>query len=281
MGIGPEPGWRGPAGAHLGRGRFRSPEEALGRLIESEVIPRLLVAHSDPLPAASHVAVTISSAEVERFAPLVLASGAHEVLDIVEAYLRRGVSIEALFVELLAPAARWLGEGWEEDRLDFIDVTMGLWRLQEVLREIAASTPRNLDPGRPVRTALFAPMPGDQHSFGTAMVEQCFARAGWETELFVDQSRRKLLALIAAREFDLIGLTVSKDCLIDRLPSFVTTLRSVSKNPQVRVIIGGGVLTRNPGLLAFAGADATARTAITAVTTAETLFETAPCAVTA
>ena len=44
-------------------------------------------------------------------------------------------------VDLLAPAARLLGEYWEDDRCDFVDVTMGLWRLQEVVHEIAARAP--------------------------------------------------------------------------------------------------------------------------------------------
>lgn len=262
-------------------GEFGESDFSLGRLIESEVIPRLLVAHSEPLPAAMDGPTTISADEVERFAPLVLTSGAHEVLDVVETYLRRGVTIETLFVELLAPAARKLGEGWEDDRLDFIEVTMGLWRLQEVLREVAAHSPPAIDPTRMRRSALFAAMPGDQHGFGAAMVEQCFARAGWDTGLLVEAGRRELLGAVAQRNWDLIGLTVSRDCLIHRLPSLVTAVRSVSQNPQIRVMLGGRVLTNNPGLVAFAGADGTAPTATAAILTAEALFETMPCAMSA
>ena len=38
----------------------------------------------------------------------------------------RGVSVEALYVHLLAPAARHLGELWEDDRCHFADVTVGM-----------------------------------------------------------------------------------------------------------------------------------------------------------
>ena len=41
--------------------------------------------------------------------------------------------METLYVELLEPTARHLGEMWDRDECDFIDVTLGVGRLQKLL----------------------------------------------------------------------------------------------------------------------------------------------------
>jgi hypothetical protein len=64
-----------------------------------------------------------------------------------------------VFIDLLAPSARRLGQHWEDDDCDFVDVTMGLWRLQEVMREVTMRFRRRARAARP-RAALFAPPGG-------------------------------------------------------------------------------------------------------------------------
>lgn len=251
---------------------------SLGRLVEVEVIPRLLVAHSAPPHLPGETAPAISDVEVARFAPLALSLEAHVLLDEIETYLLRGVSVETIFVELLAPAARLLGAMWDEDRVDFIAVTMALWRLQEVLREVAARTPAIVNAAELPRSALFTPMPGEQHSFGASMVAECFARAGWDTELLVEALQAELFGRIAGERFDLVGVTISCDRNIERLRSLVTAIRNVSCNPEIRVMIGGWAATTNPEIALYVGADGTAPTATTAVAVADRLVETPRCA---
>lgn len=178
-----------------------------------------------------------------------------------------------LFVDLLAPAARRLGEGWEADRLDFVEVTMALWRLQEALREVSARTPSIARPTNANRFAVFSTVPGEQHSFGTSMVQECFARAGWGTELLLGASRADLFEAVGGTHCDLVGLTVNCDCHIETLSSLISAVRNVSQNPGLLVMIGGRVLVLNPSLAASAGADGTAATAIDAVRVAEDLVE--------
>jgi methanogenic corrinoid protein MtbC1 len=213
----------------------------------------------------------ICEAEIAAFAPLALSLEAHDLLTEVDTFLDRGFSAETIFVDLLAPAARKLGEEWTADRLDFLDVTMGLWRLQEVLREVAARTPPGMSPGS-ARRVLFSPLPGDQHGFGAAMIEECFTRAGWCCTLLVEPSRASLLAAIAGGEYDLVGLTVTCDCHIDPLASLIVAIRNVSRNSNVRVMLGGRLLNEDPDLARRAGADGTAVTALDALDVAEQLI---------
>ncbi|QGN54590.1 B12-binding domain-containing protein [Novosphingobium sp. Gsoil 351] len=245
---------------------------ALSTLIEGEIIPQLLAAHGVPRsPADIARSARISAEDVRRFVPLALVLEADELLEHVEGLLARGIAAESIFVDLLAPAARKLGEFWESDTCDFVDVTIGLWRLQEVMREIAWRTPAISGSLFSARTALFSPIPGDQHSFGTLMVEEIFSRGGWQSELLIEPQRRDLLTMVGGRHFDLIGLTVSRDCHSGELSDLITAVRSVSLNPKLYVMLGGRAINDDPGLADLAGADGTAPDGPTALALAERL----------
>ncbi len=260
---------RAPDASRLAAFRLRADIEysrSLSKLIENEIIPRLMVAHpAEILVVACGADDQISAAEVEAFAPLALHVEADALLGHCEAILRRGVAIDTLLVDLLAPAARLLGEYWENDRCDFVDVTMGLWRLQEIVHELAARLPveRHLSIGG--RRALFASMPGDQHSFGTVVVDELFSREGWITDRVSEAETADLLARVSGDWFDLVGLTISCDCHIGNLPSVILALRNVSKNPRLCVMVGGRVFVEDPNLAEDVGADGTAADAKVAV----------------
>lgn len=247
-------------------------DHSLSTLIESEIIPRLMVAHEQAVPAAGGAGVAaIDAAELAAFAPLVMQIEADALLALVEAILARGVGVDTVMVDLLAPTARLLGQYWEDDRCDFVDVTMGLWRLQEVVHEIAARFPAERYPAAGARRALFATMPGDQHNFGTVVIDELFRRNGWLTDRLSEVETPDLLRRVADDWFDMIGLTISCDCHIAPLPALLVALRNVSRNPRVCVMVGGRIFSADPDLAVQVGADGTARDAKLALEVAGTL----------
>lgn len=253
----------------------------LSRLLENLVIPRL-IANRDELnngldltilPLSDNIPCqrAITDIDVEEFTRLSVSGEAHVLLDFVDNCLATGSSVETIYVELLAPAARRLGEYWEEDSEDFVGVTMGLWRIQEILRELTLRIPPKSRPGHGQRSALFSGMPGEQHSFGTLMVSECFQRAGWDTDVLIEPTQSELNGKLAKRHYDLVGLTVSRDCTTASLSSLVTTIKAVSNNPNIRILIGGRVVNEQPDLVDECGADATAIDAPSAVALADRL----------
>ena len=245
--------------------------QSLSTLIESEIIPRLMVAHTTSIMTTAMPVddeQAIDFAEVEAFAPLVMQVEADALLMHIESILARGIAFDTLMVDLLAPTARLLGAFWEDDRCDFVDVTMGLWRLQEVVHEISGRLPTDRLHSAGARRALFATMPGDQHNFGTVVIDEMFRRDGWLTDRISDAETPGLLKRVADDWFDMIGLTISCDCHIANLPSTIAALRNVSRNSQVCVMVGGRVFSANPELAVQVGADGTARDAKLALKTA-------------
>jgi hypothetical protein len=109
----------------------------LSRLIEGEIIPRLLICHavtSRKLTAGSK-ATHPTSADVAELARLMLEPERALADAYLESLWLRGASRGLLCAELLAPTARHLGELWERDVCDFAALTHGLQRLESVLNE--------------------------------------------------------------------------------------------------------------------------------------------------
>ena len=247
--------------------------QSLSTLIESEIIPRLMIAHAvdvSVMPSAGPEDA-IAPEEVTALAPLALQVEADALLAHIEAILSRGVSVDTVMVDLLSPTARLLGEYWKDDLCDFVDVTMGLWRLQEVVHEIAARMPADRLLVAGGHRALFASMPGDQHSFGTVVIDELFRRDGWVTDRMSDALTPDLLRRVSDEWFDMVGLTISCECHIAPLPSLIAALRNVSRNPRVCVMVGGWIFGADPLLAGRVGADGTARDAKLALKVASDL----------
>jgi methanogenic corrinoid protein MtbC1 len=250
--------------------------DSVNTIIESEIIPRLLMAHSaTDTRTRPRLMRSITADEASRFAVLPLRLEAASLLEEVDAFIAKGASVETICLDLLAPAARKLGEMWERDECDFLDVTMGLWRLQEVMREVAARSPVDFAGLALPYSALFSPMPGDHHNFGTLMLEEVFARGGWRSEALIKPERRELLDRLARQPFDLVGLTLARDCPSAALNNLIKAVRNVSANPHIIVLVGGRMVNGNPGIAKEVGADGTGADALAALEFANGLVKTA------
>lgn len=245
----------------------------LARLIEGEIIPRLLLAHRAEVFAPAAARAAIAADEAEAFVPLVLALEVPALLAHVETVVARGITIESVYIDLLAPAARGLGEWWERDACDFIDVTMGLWRLQQIVHELASRMPVAASSRTTNRRAFFTVAPGNQHSFGLVLIEEFFRRAGWQTWSAAAPSEADLTAMVSRQWFELIGFTATCDEQLDHLPAVISAVRRASRNPAIGVMVGGPAFNARPDLAHIVGADATAADGRQAVAKAESLIE--------
>jgi methanogenic corrinoid protein MtbC1 len=257
------------------RNRETASPDALARVIESDIIPRLLMAHRDQPVTASPAARSdagVPDGFADQFAAATLTEEVAPLLARVESLMAGGTSVETIYLDLLAPAARRLGAWWDEDACDFVDVTMGLWRCQEIVHALAALIPGAAPVAGHERRALFSPAPGEQHGLGAIIVEEFFRRAGWQTWSAPALDEDELVALVAGRAFDVVGLTVSVERHAAPLHKSIAALRRASRNPNVIVLVGGRVFTENPGLAAEIGADGTAADGQLAVALADELM---------
>lgn len=251
------------------------PREAwLERTIETEIIPRLMLAHRLELslttPAIGHPGAAPDSADIAAFTALLLTDDAAACAAFVEAVQARGVSLQQIFLDLLAPAARLLGVFWERDECDFTEVTVGLWRIQNLVFDLdlgSPTAPRMRE--RSQRRAMLAAVPGSQHTLGLMMVAEFFRQAGWDVWMDPGASADELLRIAHRDAFDVIGLSAGDETQIDGLTSVILNLRTASKNQAVGLMVGGPIFLLQPDLVAKVGADFTAHDGPHAVETAQ------------
>jgi hypothetical protein len=118
------------------------------------------------------------SAQICDFAALTLGADAGAASAYVDRLLSEGVTIEAVFLEWLAPAARRMGAQWETDETDFATVTLGVNRLHMIMRRLGDDFCDLEREGSAGGSALLTVISGEQHTFGLSMTAEFFRRAG-------------------------------------------------------------------------------------------------------
>jgi methanogenic corrinoid protein MtbC1 len=228
--------------------------------IESEIIPRLVLSQRaiGQSPAAvTALAWAPDENTVAEFANLVVAEDVGAAGARIEALRAKGVPIETLYLELLAPTARYLGDLWDADLCDFTAVTLGCLRLQQLLHELSPAFFREVEHHEHRRRVLLVPVPGEQHTFGLYMVAEFFRRAGWDVWSGCMPSR-ELAELVGREAFTLVGFSLSADSRLDLLAANIRAVRRASCNRGIGVLVGGPVFVGHPELVSLVGADATA-----------------------
>jgi methanogenic corrinoid protein MtbC1 len=210
--------------------------------------------------------------DIEQLCDLLLARVEGDLTIHLLRFLDEGLTLESVLVELLTPAARQLGQLWEDDTCDFVEVTVALGRLQAVVRDLCARfgdesvTPQN-------RSILILPCPGETHVFCLAVLAGIFRESGWDVTTAGLDPGLDPTELVTREWFDVIGLTLSCDVLFPILSQTIAALRSASRNPALRILVGGPYFVRHPDHVGLVGADATAEDGRLAPLISESLLE--------
>jgi MerR family transcriptional regulator, light-induced transcriptional regulator len=241
----PEPIWR-----------FRPTLQPISvvRTLRTRIIPKIVLALRST-PKAPEPAKQDNPNAIVQFAALVLGDSDAAAFTFVQEVMAQGTSVESVFLDLLAPTARHLGTLWESDATDFANVTLGVGRLQLIMRqlgEVFFEQGVRSDGGK---SALLTTIPGEQHSFGLSMVAEFFRRAGWNLCTGPFSSHQELTSLVHNHWFDVVGFSVSSDRRLEELKQDIHDIRRDSRNKNVGIMLGGPMMARNPGLVASMGAD--------------------------
>ena len=244
----------------------------LVKAIEGEIVPRLVLSRR-----AARRAAEASSAEdatpdqdnVTELAMMLLKHDASVALAYVESIRDVGAPLGAIYLNLLAPAARRLGELWHEDRCTFVEVTLGLCSLHQVLRSLSPQFVGQAGAAGRGKRILLVPAPGEQHTFGLMMVVEFFRRSGWDVRYQVAEYVDDLMRLVRGEWFSVIGLSVGCETRIESVAPAIRSLRRASCNRGLGVMVGGSIINARPDLVPLMGADATAGDGLHAVQQAE------------
>lgn len=254
--------------------------DLLSRVIQRDIVPNLITAnrvigdqeaaHRDEDESAWHhggfnlergerdlrfTSNHIRMADVARFVRLLRATGTDAAPAFIEVLLARGISHSELYLELLGPAARMIGDLWRDDECSFAEVTMVVSRLHQILHGLRSDRGGEIEI-KAAPTALMVLAPGEQHSFGLAMACAFFEEAGWQTRQLGENDAESIIEAVATTHYDLVGFSLSHDAHADVLRATIMRMRAASANPDVVVVVGGPAFEVAPELVSHLGADA-------------------------
>ncbi|MDX2219664.1 MAG: cobalamin B12-binding domain-containing protein [Burkholderiales bacterium] len=231
----------------------------LASTIEGEIIPRLLLTHQAPwgrVGPPGNLRKPDSEDIIDFCASVLRDDGSASMY--LESWVLDGATFEYICTELLAPAARHFGDLWLNDLLDFTDVTIGTWRLQQLMRDMSIAIPAEAGLEDPRKRILLSTTPGEQHSFGLSMVAEFFRRDAWEVTLLAKADEESLVHAMRDEWYAVVGLSLSAEQRIPELRKAIASMRAGARNRDMPIFVGGRVFTETPALAFELGADAVA-----------------------
>lgn len=239
--------------------------ELLLKTVETELIPRLFVNHMMDVPVTSPLVENHATEpqsgpwstpdKVGEFAELCIGNDPVKLDQHVTDLLARGVTLESIFLHLLAPAARFLGDQWLDDKLSFVDVHLGLCRLHQLICECEAIGYRSENMPLLDTSILLSSAPGEDHTFGVTMVADFFRRYGWRVSNLCGLEPGFLVARLASTSYTVVGFSLHHERNFKSLKRMISEVRRVSRNPDMVVMVGGDHFIRDPDQVSNVGAD--------------------------
>lgn len=163
---------------------------------------------------------------------------------------RSRISIAALADIYIPEAARRMGVAWHEDEMSWMDVSIGVGRLQSLLREIGSAwaADRGTDDRRQATdgghgTIMLLLPDREQHTLGPMVAMGQMRRYGVSVCLRIAPSFEELRNLMAARRFVGILTSVSTKERLTSVAKTVQSLKTVMSRP-CPIIVGGAVMSK-------------------------------------
>ncbi len=230
--------------------------ESLVKTIEGNILPHIIEQHLDSsIPAQIPVKQIIDQKTVEELTKLVLQEDARISVDYVKEIHASGTTLEDIYLLLLTPVARKLGQMWEEDESSFTEVTIALWRIKQLMYDLSPIFQQYSEQNKTGSSIMLVPLPGSQHNLGLFMVSEFFAKAGWRIWGELAATEEDIVSMAANEWFDIVGLSASVREQFPQLKELIKSIKAKSKNPNVGVIIGSPVFNQSPELIDDLGAD--------------------------
>lgn len=177
--------------------------------------------------------------------------------------------VKVLFLETIA---RLLGKQWVSDDCDFVDVTIGTARLQELA--ICLSTEmQELSIRADTPTALILTPFGEQHTLVPHLIGLLFASLAWSSQV-LEPSATKTAALARGVEAaDIVCIGWSNVRLANEFKSLVSDLRKLRKEPRLPLVVGGAAALDSVDFLVGLGIDCICDSVYSAVKICDSYYE--------
>ncbi|HEY6877227.1 MAG TPA: cobalamin-dependent protein [Polyangiales bacterium] len=199
-----------------------------------------------------------------RYLDCLLASDRAAATRLIDAAMAAGLSIRALYLDVIQQTQREIGRLWELGRVSVAQEHFCTGVSQLVIARLYPSWLKAPDPDAP--RALVTCANRELHELGARMVADFLELDGWDT-LYLGASSppRAVAALLRERQTDLIAISCTMTTHLDAVAQLIDAVRALPASSQPRILVGGYAFAQDEHAWRRLGADGHARDADDAV----------------
>lgn len=175
---------------------------------------------------------------------------------VIQRALDAGVARDDIADLYIPELARDMGIAWCEDNLSFAAVTIGVSRLQAMLRDLGPEWigDQSTNPSSP--TIMLIVGQDAQHTLGAMVLSGQLRRKGLSVRLMLGMPMGEIADRLAMTSYDAVFISSSRGETLESLRRIVDVVRKSTKKP-LPVVIGGTVLETETAydVAALTGAD--------------------------
>jgi methanogenic corrinoid protein MtbC1 len=177
--------------------------------------------------------------------------------------------VKVLFLETIA---RILGKEWTRDDCDFIDVTIGTARLQELATSLSLDLQEKQRANHGPNALILSPH-GEQHTLMPRLIGLLFESLGWATLVLEPQATKTAALARALEDADIACIGWSNVRLATEFKSLVRDVRHLRKEARLPLVVGGAAALDSIDFLVSLGIDCICDSVYSAVKICESYYE--------
>jgi MerR family transcriptional regulator, light-induced transcriptional regulator len=174
-----------------------------------------------------------------------------------------GMDLDRLYLDVLQPALREIGELWQRNELSVAEEHLATGITQAAMARLFSDAFQWSPRGG--RTLIAACADLERHEVGLRMICDLLELRGWETiYLGATVPIDSLVTMIARRKPDAVALSAALAPHVPRLGLMIEQIRTLIPDPPL-ILVGGRPFLEDPDLAGRVGADLTAPDAVRTV----------------
>lgn len=182
-------------------------------------------------------------------------SGDPEILNAIYGLIKaRRLPAERVVDIYLPAAARRLGNAWHEGELDILSTTVGIARLQAILRELGRAWRADCAAEPCDARVILAVPEREQHTLGALIAAQQLRRLGVSVNMQLMAPPARVATLVADGSYEAVFVSMANRSNLDSCRKLVKSIRRAAPRP-VQIVLGGPMGVNEVGLCEEAGVD--------------------------
>lgn len=195
----------------------------------------------------------LSSSLLERFLDPLLAGDRQRCRQILSEAVEQTSRPADLYHQLLWPAMEQVHALYRQDRINLAVEHMATRINRCLADQLQARLPRRERNGK---RAIITCADGEPEELGAQMCADLFEADGWEVYfLGGGVPNDEILAMVGSLRPDILLIYGTQPQGVPAVRKLIDTIREVDANPQMNILLSGGVFNRAPGLWQEVNAD--------------------------